>query len=169
MGNYNPPASLEQTTVYQLASTWLDDPTADREVLEWLVPLTHPDAGQRRIAVYQLWRQRDPRARIPLLVALSDPDEAVRAEAAHGLLYFRDTRNVEPLIVALLQGGRSVRSSAALGLGLIQDRRAVKPLLAVFREETDRRRQASEGGPYCLDGDLGAHAGQHTSLPRAHS
>src|SRR5262249_23535713 len=143
MDQPSPPPSFEQTTVYQLASMFLDNPTEDPDVRAWLMTLTHPDPEQRRRAVFQLWQQRDARVRVPLLVALRDPDAGVRGEAAHGLLFLRNLCNVELLIAALLDGGRSVRSGAALGLGLLHDRRALEPLLTVFQEEVDHRRQAA--------------------------
>lgn len=153
MDHLSLPPSFEQTTVYQLASVWLN-PSEDQEVLEWLLALTHPDPEQRRKTVFHMAQRRDARVRVPLLVALHDSDSRVRGEAAHAMLFFRDARAVESLIT-VLQDARA-RSAAALALGLLQDGRAVEPLLAVFQEEIARRQQqaAARGVLLFPDHDL---------------
>jgi|GEM_PF-4462562 len=161
MNQQDPALAFGQTTVFQLASNWLDNPGEDPQMHDWLQALMHPDPEQRRMAVFRMWQSHDARVRVPLLVALRDPDAGVRGEAAHGLVFYQgaynqDAGNVEPLIAALLEGGRSVRSGAALALGFLKDRRVVEPLLIVFEEEIARRRQIAKesGRRYFLDHDL---------------
>jgi HEAT repeat protein len=158
MDHPNPPPTFEQTSVYQLAATWLE-PAEMQEALEWLLPLTDPDPEQRRAAVSRMSntsQRRDPRMRVPLLVALHDPDARVRGEAAHAMLFFRDPRAVEPLIAILRDTEMLGRSTAALALGLLGDQRAVQPLIAIFQEETAQRKQAAleRGRPFFLDIEL---------------
>jgi hypothetical protein len=81
MDDLKPLPAFEQTRVYQLASSWLN-PREIQEALEWLLLLTHPDAEQRRSAVFAMWQRREARVTVPLLVALHDPDARERSQAA---------------------------------------------------------------------------------------
>src|SRR5579885_3678561 len=112
MDDLNLPPSFEQTSVYRLASAWLNSDEI-REALEWLLPLTDPDPEQRRVAVFAMSQRREQSIRVPLLVALHDPDERVRVQAAHAitLARFRDARAVEPLHAMLRDADLSSRST----------------------------------------------------------
>jgi HEAT repeat protein len=145
----NPPPSFEQTAGYQLASTFLHNPSDDPDVLGWLLNLTHPDPSERCNAVYHFRRLRDVRVRVPLLVALRDPYASVRSAAACGLGLLHDRHATEPLLAVFQEEiARRRQAAAASGrpyyldhdlemiisaLARLNDERAVEPLIAALR------------------------------------